>query len=152
VNAAFPRLVFPDTVPTTIPSFDPNERLDPRRFGAVGPDVSPPEDFGPRSVPAAAVFVEAVVDEAPEALSFPPIEYPRALLEARIAGTVLLEAVIDTTGRVEPESVRVIRTTHRAFEVPARDAMRRALFRAGRVRGQRVRVLVHLPLRFVPGG
>ena len=63
-------------------------------------------------------------------------------------GQVVLEAVIDTTGHAEPNSIKVISSTNRAFEAPAKDAMRRALFRPGRVRGQAVRVLVHLPIRF----
>jgi TonB family protein len=71
------------------------------------------------------------------------------LLEARIEGTVTLEAVIDTTGHAEPNSIKVISSTNRAFEAPAKDGLRKALFRPGRVRGQAVRVLVHLPLRFV---
>ena len=97
----------------------------------------------------AELFVEAVVDEPPERISFPPPEYPRMLQEAHIEGQVVLEAVIDTTGHAEPNSIKVISSTNRAFEVPAKDALRRALFRPGRVRGRPVRVLVHLPIRFV---
>jgi len=95
------------------------------------------------------VFIEAVVDEPPERISFPQPDYPRMLLEARIEGQVVLEAVIDTAGHAEPPSIKVISSTNRAFEAPAKDALRKALFRPGRVRGQTVRVLVHLPLRFV---
>lgn len=56
---------------------------------------------------------------------------------------VFIESVVD-----EPVSIRVVSSTNRAFESAARDALRRALFRAGRVQGQRVRVLVHQPLKF----
>jgi TonB family protein len=94
------------------------------------------------------VFIEAVVDEPPLSISFPQAEYPRMLLEARIEGSVVLEAVIDTLGHPEPGSIRVLSSTNRGFEAPARAAFGRALFRPGRVRGQKVRVLVRQPLRF----
>lgn len=94
------------------------------------------------------IFVEAVVDQPPERISFPRPEYPRLLLQAGVEGLVTLEAIIDATGNVEANSVKVVNSTNRAFEAPAREAMRQARFRPGRVRGQPVRVLVHLPVGF----
>jgi TonB family protein len=150
----FQTLMAPVDIPTSIPPINLNEKFDPRQFSGVGVELGVAEGVtvgGP--VDLTQIFVEAVVDEPPERISFPPPEYPRILLEARVEGTVVLEAVIDTTGHAEPPSIKVINSTNRAFEAPARDAMRRALFRPGRVRGQAVRVLVQMPLRFViPGG
>jgi TonB family protein len=89
-----------------------------------------------------------MTDEPPVRVSFPPPEYPRALQEARIEGIVVLEAVIDTLGHPEPASIKVLSSSNRAFEGAARDALRRALYRPGRVQGQRVRVLVYQPIKF----
>ncbi len=149
----FQTLLAPVEIPTSIPPIDLNERFDPRDFSGVGVELGVAtgiEVTGP--VDLTQVFIEAVVDEPPERISFPAPEYPRILLEAGVEGSVVLEAIIDTTGHAEPASIKVISSTNRAFEAPAKEAMRKALFRPGRVRGQPVRVLVHMPLRFVIPG
>ncbi len=145
----FQTLMAPINIPTSIPPINLNETFDPRNFSGVGVEMGVAKGVDTGPVDLTQVFIEAVVDEPPERISFPPLDYPRMLLEARIEGTVTLEAVIDTTGHAEPNSIKVISSTNRAFEAPAKDALRKALFRPGRVRGQAVRVLVHLPLRFV---
>ena len=93
-------------------------------------------------------FLEAMVDDRPEYLSGPGLQYPRVLREARIEGDVLLEFVVDTLGRAEPPSIRVIESTNRAFEGAAFEAIRGSRYRAGRVRGVAVRVLVRQRLEF----
>jgi protein TonB len=149
----FQTLMAPVEIPTSIPPIDLNERFDPRNFTGVGVEMGVAtgvEVTGP--VDLTQVFIEAVVDEPPERISFPAPEYPRILLEAGVEGMVVLEAIIDTTGHAEPASIKVVSSTNRAFEAPAKEAMRKALFRPGRVRGQPVRVLVQMPLRFVIPG
>lgn len=145
----FQTLLAPVSIPTSIPPINLNETFDPRNFTGVGVELGVAKGVDTGPVDLTQVFIEAVVDEPPERISFPQPEYPRMLLEARIEGSVVLEAVIDTTGRAESESIKTISSTNRAFEAPAKDALRKAIFRPGRVRGQPVRVLVHLPLRFV---
>jgi protein TonB len=145
----FQTLMAPVNIPTSIPPINLNQTFDPRDFSGVGVELGTAKGVETGPVDLTQVFVEAVVDEPPERISFPPPEYPRMLQEAHIEGQVVLEAVIDTTGHAEPNSIKVISSTNRAFEAPAKDALRRALFRPGRVRGQPVRVLVHLPIRFV---
>lgn len=142
----FQTLMAPVSIPTTIPPINLNQTFDPRNFTGVGVELGTAK--GVEGMDLTQVFLEAVVDEPPASISFPQPEYPRMLLEARIEGSVVLEAVIDTLGHPESGSVKVVSSTNRAFEAPARDAMRRALFRPGRVHGQPVRVLVRQPLRF----
>jgi len=143
----FRTLVAPVSIPTSIPPIDVNQTFHPEDYKGVGIELGPARGVEV-SVDVTRVFIDSVVDEPPVRISFPPPEYPRLLLEARIEGSVFLEAVIDTLGHSEPGSIRVVSSTNRAFESAARDALRRALFRAGRVKGQRVRVLVRQPLRF----
>ena len=52
------------------------------------------------------------------------------------------------TGRVEPGSVRVVTSTHKSFEGPAKTLLEKSLFRPGRVRGTPVRVLIQIPVTF----
>lgn len=142
-------LVAPPSIPTSIPPIDPTVTFDPGTYSGIGSgsDSGVNTDLGTSMNPT-RVFVEAVVDEAPVRVAFPPPTYPRMLLEARIEGTVVLEAIIDTLGRPEPGSIRVVSSTNRAFEAAARESMRRALYQPGRMRGHRVRVLVRQPVRF----
>ncbi len=94
------------------------------------------------------VFTPLTVDEAPELLSAPPPVYPSLLRLAGISGKVLVEAVVDTAGRVEPNSARVVDATDPAFGASALASVRRALFRPARMYGRAVRVLVRLPVVF----
>ena len=76
------------------------------------------------------------------------MQYPAALREAGISGFVVIEFVIETTGRVDPSSINIVRSSNAAFEGAAIDVIRKSLFRAGRVRGMAVRVLVQQQIDF----
>ncbi len=145
----------PIGIPTDIPPVDFSEQFDPRNFSGVGVEggVFDGVKGGTGSVDASRLFRSGAVDERPERLSGPPLQYPAALREAGIGGFVVIEFVINTTGRVDPSSIRIVRSSHAAFESPARDAVRTSLFRPGRVRGMAVRVLVQqqIDFDFIPG-
>jgi len=140
----------PIGIPTDIPPVDFGEQFDPRDFSGVGVEggVFDGVKGGTGSVDASSLFRAATVDERPERLSGPPLQYPAALREAGISGFVVIEFVINTTGRVDPSSIRIVRSSNAAFEGPARDAIRKSLFRPGRVRGMAVRVLVQQQIDF----
>ncbi len=95
-----------------------------------------------------AVFVEAAVDEVPERISCPTLEYPRELQAADIQGSVLLRFVVDTMGHVELSSVEVLSSTHEGFERPATTMIRGCRFQPGRVRAWEVRTRVQMPIKF----
>ena len=59
-----------------------------------------------------------------------------------------LEFVVDTLGRVEPQSVRVVRSSHAEFENAAIDVIVESVYRPGRIRGRAVRVLVQQEIGF----
>lgn len=93
-------------------------------------------------------YLEAVVEERPERISSPPVRYPDILRQAGIEGRVLLELVIDTSGRAERGTIRVLSSTHQLFEGPAREVAQASLFSPGRIQGRAVRVRVQLPINF----
>lgn len=140
----------PIDIPSEIPPIDLSERFDPRDFSGVGQEggVFSGVEGGTGPVDLTQTFMEAAVDEPPERLSGPSPRYPEMLRQAGIEGSVVLEFVIDTTGRVEESSIKINQSTNRAFEGPARDVIRRSLYRPGRVRGQAVRVLVQQSISF----
>ncbi|SRR6266545_3039823 len=94
------------------------------------------------------VFMESVVEERPEILSGPQLQYPDLLRQAGVQGRVLVQAIIDTTGRAEPQSVKIIQSPNPGLDQPAKNYILRALFRPGRVHGRAVRVLLNLPIDF----
>jgi len=94
------------------------------------------------------VFMESVVEERPEVLSGPALNYPDLLRQAGVQGRVLVQAIIDTSGRAEPPSVKVIQSPNPGFDQSAKNYVLRALFRPARVHGRAVRVLLNLPIDF----
>lgn len=146
----FQLLVAPIDIPTEIPPVDLSERFDPRDFSGIGVEggVFSGVVGGTGPVDFTQTFLEAAVDERPERLSGPYPRYPEMLRQAGIEGFVLLEFVIDTSGHVEEGSLKVLQSTNRAFEGPAKVVIVKSLYRPGRVRGQAVRVLVSQRIGF----
>ena len=65
-----------------------------------------------------------------------------------IEGDVLATFVVDTTGRADPASFKVLRATHQLFERAVRDALPRMRFVPAEVGGRKVRQLVQQPFSF----
>ena len=135
----------PAVIPTAIPPVTLQERFDPKHFSGVGVEGGRGDGVEPGSD---QVYAATAVDEQPLLLAAPPPVYPALLRDAGITGRVLLQAVIDTTGRVDPGSVKVLRTPNPGFEIPSRQWILKALFRPARLGGRLVRVIVDLPLDF----
>jgi len=98
------------------------------------------------------VFMEAIVEEKPTVLSGPKLVYPDLLRHAGIQGRVIVQAIIDTTGRAELNSVKVLQSTNPGFDQGAKNYVLKALFRPARVHGRAVRVLMQLPIDFRTNG
>jgi TonB family protein len=90
----------------------------------------------------------SAVEEPPVLLAGPSLIYPELLRALSIEGRVTVETVIDTLGRPEPATVRLVESSHPGFEGPARDFVLGARFRPGRWHGRAVRVLVRVPIAF----
>ena len=95
-----------------------------------------------------AVYREAVVDEPPERLSSPPLEYPRQLLEGSVEGIVIVAGTVGTDGRIEEGSVEIVSSTDEGFEKPAIRLLLGSRFRPARLKGAVVRVRIELPIQF----
>jgi len=95
-----------------------------------------------------SVFTDSVVDEQPELVSAPQVSYPELLQQAGIQGRVIVQAILDTSGRAEPQSLNVVETPNPGFNPSAIYYVRHALFRPGRVHGRAVRVLMRIPVEF----
>src|SRR6266446_2891103 len=94
------------------------------------------------------VYSEATVDERAEIVSAPPLDYPPALRRAGLQGRVTVQAVIDTLGRAEPASLKVIARPSTAFDQSARAYVLHSVFQPARVKGRAVRVLITVPVDY----
>lgn len=88
---------------------------------------------------------EAVV-APPDRLSGSPPVYPRELQMAGEEGKVVVEAVVDTLGRVEPASVRVVSSTNHGFDGSARHAVERWKYRVVRTPWHAIEVRIRVPI------
>lgn len=102
----------------------------------------------PGSVHPSDGWAVAFSEAGPEVLTGPLPVYPELLRQAGVQGQVLLEAVVDTTGRVRAASISVVFATNPKFVAPARQALLATLFRPGRVGGRPVSMLVRVPFSF----
>jgi TonB family protein len=97
---------------------------------------------------SSAVLDESQVDTPPIRVSSPPLTYPPLLREAGIEGRVVVEFVVDTSGHVDPNSVEVISSTHKAFELPAVDVVKGSLFRPAIIGGAPTAMRTRQPVEF----
>lgn len=141
----FQTVVVPTVIPANVPPIDLQEKFDPKDYTGIGVEGGRANGLTP---PADAVYAEAVVEERPALLSAPPPPYPDILKQAGIQGRVLLSAIVDTTGRVEPNSIQIVKSPNPGFDVPAKSWVLQALFRPARLHGQAVRVHVTLPIDY----
>jgi outer membrane biosynthesis protein TonB len=98
------------------------------------------------------VYTAEQVDRAafPDTALFATPRYPDSLFTHAVAGAVLAEFVVDTTGRVEAETFGVVLSSHPLFSESVRHAVTDAAFTPASLNGKRVRQLVQLPFKFVP--
>lgn len=87
-------------------------------------------------------------EQPAEVLSGPLPAYPELLRQAGVQGRVVLEAVVDTTGRVLPQSISVVSATNPGFVTPARQALLATLFRPAMTGGKPARLRVRIPYEF----
>ncbi len=76
--------------------------------------------------------------------------YPDALRSSGVEGEALVQFIVDTTGRAEPASLKVLRATHDAFGQAVRSALPQMRFLPAEIGGCKVRMLVQQPFTFAP--
>jgi protein TonB len=157
----FQTVVAPQDIPKVIPPVDLGQRpLDPRDFtgrgveggiaaGVVGgTGVVDPRELGDLNAIYEATMQDDRFQQA--VMVVPPApKYPRVMEAIGIEGRVSLEFIIDTLGRVEPASIRVLQSTHEAFDSSAWDAVAKAVFRPARLSAHPVRQLTRESIRYV---
>jgi protein TonB len=76
------------------------------------------------------------------------LRYPDMLRSANVEGEVLAQFVVDTTGRVEPNSIKILKSSHDLFTNAVQQALRTARYYPAEIGGRKVKQLVQQPFNF----
>ena len=146
----FQTLSIPTVIPVDIPPPSQTTAFNAADFSGVGVEggIARGVEGGTGPVVTDQPYLEAVVEERPERLECPQLRYPEILRQAGIEGRVLVELIIDTLGRAERGSIRIVSSPHALFEGPSREVVAGCRYRPGRIQGRAVRVRVQVPVGF----
>src|SRR5688500_1845573 len=75
------------------------------------------------------ILTESEFHDRPVRLAARALRYPAVLAAARMSGSVTLEFVIDVEGRVAPEGLKILSSTHQGFVAAAQEAVQTTRFR-----------------------
>src|SRR6478752_4552584 len=89
--------------------------------------------------------VEKPVVPAPGSIS---PRYPDMLRQAGVEGEVLAQFVVDTTGKAEPGSLKILKSSHDMFVQSVKNALPNMKFIPAEVGGRKVKQLVQQPFTF----
>jgi protein TonB len=150
----FQTVVAPTDIPKDIPPIDLKQKaFDPKDFTGKGVEggIAAGVAGGTPVDLKAEVFTEAQLDDPVQPLSIPTPRYPPVLQSAGIAGRVEVQYIVDTTGHAEPNSFKILKSSHQAFEEPAKEAIMKGVFKPAKFRGKSVRQLVQQAISFKIG-
>lgn len=147
-----PMITAPVEIPNTLPEIDlTHPPTDPSQFERRrGPAVEAGPDRSAEVVarPDNALYeyeVEKPVSQAPN--SAVPA-YPDILRQAGVEGTAIVSFVVDTTGRVDLATFKVIHKTHDLFAAAVKNALPRMRFIPAETSRGKVRQVVQQPFSF----
>jgi periplasmic protein TonB len=148
----FQVLTAPVEIPDVIPDIDLSKKVtDENDFsgkGVAGGKASGVE--GGKAVvqsdqPYFEFQVEKPVVPAPGSVS---PRYPDMLRQAGVEGEVLAQFVVDTTGKAEPGSLKILKSSHDMFVQSVKNALPNMKFIPAEVGGRKVKQLVQQPFTF----
>ena len=104
---------------------------------------------GPTPVSANQTFFEFQVEKQvlPQPGN-PAPRYPDLLREAKVEGGVLAQFVVDTTGRPDMSTFKVLKSTHDLFTNAVKSSLPNMKFQPAEVGGHKVKQLVQMPFQF----
>ena len=145
-SSTTPPRMTPGPVEISIPSVPP-DGISGTDTTLIG-DILGPGGTGAELSAGNALATGATVDTPVRVLTERSPSYPEMLRAAGIGGTVTVQFVVDTTGRVEMASIRPLASTHDLFTRAVTAALRETRFTPGLMGGRRVRTLVERSFRF----
>jgi len=148
----FQILTAPVEIPDVLPDIDLSKKMtDEADFSGKGVagGTSKGVEGGKAPIVSDQPFFEFQVEKPVTALpgSANP-RYPDILRQAGVEGEVLAQFVVDTMGRAEPRTFKVLKSSHDLFGTAVKNALPGMRFIPAEVGGRKVRQLVQQPFSF----
>jgi periplasmic protein TonB len=149
----FQVLQAPVQIPDVIPKIDLSRKtIDEADFSgkgvaggtAKGVEGAPPAPI----VDAGQTFFEFQVEKPVAPLNNVAPTYPSMLQSQGVAGQVIAQFVVDTTGRADVSTFKSIESTHDLFTAAVKNALPRMRFQPAEVGGRKVKQLVQQAFAF----
>jgi protein TonB len=147
---SFQVLTAPVNIPNVLPDIDLTAKLtNEADFSGKGVQAAV-ANKGPIAKPEGdQPYFEFMVEKpVTEASNTQRPRYPDILKSAGVEGDVMAQFVVDTTGRVELNTFKVLKTSHQLFEAAVRSALPGMRFIPAEVGNKKVRQLVQQPFVF----
>lgn len=151
----FQILQAPVDVPTTIPDVDLTRKVtDESDFsgkGVIG-GISHGVVGGSAPVVEGQPYMDFQVDQAVVGIqgTINPT-YPEVLRASGVEGRVMAQFVVDTLGKIEKSTFKILESTNELFSMSVRSALPRMRFYPAQVNGRKVKQLVQQPFQFTLG-
>jgi periplasmic protein TonB len=148
----FQVLMAPISIPNVLPAIDLSRKItDAADFTGRGtpggtatgvPDGVAPPNLG-------ETFRDFQVDKQVSMMpgALPP-HYPDAMRAANVEGDVLVSFVVDTTGRADMSTLKVVRSTHESFSQAVRTSVANTRYYPAEIGAHKVKQLVQQPFVF----
>ncbi|MEO7359713.1 MAG: TonB family protein [Gemmatimonadaceae bacterium] len=149
----FQVLTAPIEIPTIIPDIDLSKAMT-NADDFSGKGVAGGKASGVGSGPAPVVntdqpYFESQVEKPVQAApGSPGPQFPEMLKSSGVEGTVLAMFVVDTTGRAEVGSLKILKSDHALFEQAVKNALPKMRFLPAEIGGRKVKQLVQQPFQF----
>lgn len=152
IAKGFQVLTAPVNIPDVIPEIDLSKKLtneaDFSGKGVAG-GIAAGVVGGTVPVDANQTYFDFQVEKpAAQAPGSPPPRYPDILRSSSVEGEVIAQFVVDTTGRVEASSFKIVKSSHDLFAAAVRQALPSMRFLPAEVGGRKVKQLVQQPFVF----
>lgn len=145
----FQVLTAPIKIPDVLPEIDLSKKVtDEADFSGKGVAGGISKGVGSGPVTDQTYFEFQVEKQVVPAPGNQGPRYPDMLRSANVEGEVLVQFVVDTTGRVEHGSIKVLKSSHDLFTNAVRSALGGMRFYPAEIGGRRVKQLVQQPFNF----
>ena len=149
----FQVLTAPIKIPDVLPEIDLNKKVtnedDFSGKGVAGGIAKGVVGGTPQPINNDQTFFEFQVEKQVAPLpNNPGPRYPDMLRSANVEGEVLAQFVVDTTGRADMGSFKVLKSSHDLFTNAVKSALSNMRFYPAEVGGRKVKQLVQMPFQF----
>lgn len=144
-------LTAPINIPEVLPEIDLSKKVtDEADFSGKGVEggIARGVVGGTGPVDPDQVFFQFQVEKQVSPAGAIDLNYPDMLRSAAVEGEVLAQFEVDTTGRVDMKTFKVLKSSHDLFTNAVKQALQRARYYPAEIGGRKVRQLVQQPFTF----